>query len=371
MRFLGLVIALVVGVALGVFFGPRLIGSDSGTQVAGTPASETGTAPAASAENAVRWRMASTYASQTPILGPAGVRVGEVVSEITNGEVQIKFFEPGALVPALEAFDAVSAGSVEASWATPGFWAGKVPALQLMASVPFGPGGPEYMAWMYYGGGKEIYEELYARYNIKGIMCGLFPPEASGWFRNEIKTLDDLKGLKMRFFALGAKVMEKLGVSTQLLAGGDIYPALELGTIDATEYSSPALDRNFGFDQIAKHYYFPGWHQQSTWIDMMINMDAWNTLTPAHQKAIEVACGDSIRNTIAEGEYRQGPALEYLQGQGVQLHKWGPEFLDAFRGAWEEVVEEEAAKDADFKRAWESLKSFRETYKVWRELGYL
>ena len=125
---------------------------------------------------------------------------------------------------------------------------------------------------MYYGGGRELYDEIYARHGIKGIPCGIFPPEASGWFRTEITSLEDLKGLKMRFFALGAKVMEKVGVSTQLLAGGDIFPALELGTIDATEYASPVIDKDLGFYQIAKHYYFPGWHQQSTWLDLIINL---------------------------------------------------------------------------------------------------
>ena len=130
----------------------------------------------------------------------------------------LKFFEPGALVPALEIFDAVSTGGVDAGWATPGYWAGKVPALQLFSSVPFGPPSNEYMSWVFFGGGKEFYEELYARHNIKGMLCGIIPPEASGWFKEEIKGPEDLKGLKMRFFGLGAKVMEKVGVSTQLLS---------------------------------------------------------------------------------------------------------------------------------------------------------
>ncbi|OZG69701.1 C4-dicarboxylate ABC transporter, partial [Hahella sp. CCB-MM4] len=151
--------------------------------------------------------------------------------------------------------------AVEAGWSTPGYWAGRVPALQLLAAVPFGPQAPEYLAWLKFGGGQEFLDELYEPHNIKSIICAVIAPEASGWFRNEINSVEDLRGLSMRFFGLGAKVMERMGVSTQLLAGGDIFPALELGTIDATEFSMPAIDLNLGFYQVASYYYFPGWHQ--------------------------------------------------------------------------------------------------------------
>ena len=197
---------------------------------------------ATTSDKKIRWKMASTFPGSLAQIGTLGVRLQDEVLKVSGGNINIKFFEPSALVPALEIFDAVSTGGIDAGWSTPGYWAGKVPALQLFSSVPFGPPASEYMSWVYFGGGKDFYEELYARHNIKGILCGIIPPEASGWFREEIKGPDDLKGLKMRFFGLGAKVMEKVGVSTQLLAGGDIYPALELGTIVSTELSMPAID---------------------------------------------------------------------------------------------------------------------------------
>jgi len=363
MRVVAIAIALIIGLVGGYLIGGMGAGRES----------ERTAAPAAllQAGPSVTWKMASAYSSTTPVLGSLALRLADNVEKISAGTVKIKFFEPGALVPALEVFDAVSSGSVEVGWATPGFWAGKAPALQLFASVPFGPASAEYMAWMYYGGGLQLYEEMYARHNIKGLPCGLLPPEASGWFRNEINTVDDLKGLKMRFFALGARVMEKLGVSTQLLAGGDIYPALELGTIDATEYSSPAIDRELGFYQIAKHYYFPGWHQQSTFADIIINLDKWKSLSPTQQIQITTACGDQVRDSIAQGESLQVSAMAFLKDKGVIFHKWSPEFIDAYRAAWDQVVAEEVAKDADFANAWESLRSFREAYKDWRELAYL
>ena len=175
----------------------------------------------------------------------------------------------------------------------------------------------------------------------------------------------------MRFFGLGAKVMEKVGVSTQLLAGGDIYPALELGTIDAAEFSMPAIDLELGFYQIAKHYYFPGWHQQSTFLEFMVNLDKWNSLSNTQKVQIETVCGDSIRQSIAEGEAIQIPALNILKSKGVQVHTWPDEFLDKFRSSWEEVAREMAAENEDFARVWKSLSDFRETYKEWKNLGYL
>ena len=319
----------------------------------------------------VRWKMASTFPGSLTQLGTMGIRFQDQISKVSGKNIQIKFFEPGALVPALEVFDAVSSGSVDAGWSTPGYWAGKVAALPLFAAVPFGPSASEYMAWIYYGGGKELFEKIYEKHNIKGIFCGVIAPEASGWFRTEIKSVEDMKGMKMRFFGLGAKVMEKIGVSTQLIAAGDIFPALELGTIDATEFSMPAVDLNLGFYQVAKHYYFPGWHQQSTLFELMVNMDKWNSLSAMQQAQIESVCGDNMRHGVAEGEAIQIEALASLKSKGVKIHKWNEKILDTLKQAWLEVVQEESAKDEDFKEAWNSLQTFRENYKTWKSLGYL
>ncbi|HIC77130.1 MAG TPA: TRAP transporter substrate-binding protein, partial [Candidatus Dadabacteria bacterium] len=314
--------------------------------------------------------MPSTFPGSLVQIGTLGVRFQNQIHLVSGGNMTIKFFEPSALVPALEIFDSVSSGAVDSGWSTAGYWAGKVPALQFFSAVPFGPSSSEYLSWVYFGGGIELYDEIYAKHNIKGVLCGIIAPEASGWFREEVKSLEDLKGLKMRFFGLGAKVMEKVGVSTQLLAGGDIYPALELGTIDAAEFSMPAIDLELGFYQIAKHYYFPGWHQQSTFLEFMVNLDKWNSLSNTQKAQIETVCGDSIRQSIAEGEAIQIPALNILKSKGVQVHTWPDEFLNKFRSSWEEVAREMAAENEDFARVWKSLSDFRETYKEWKNLGY-
>ncbi len=319
----------------------------------------------------VKWKMASTFPSSLAQIGTLGVRLQNQLDVVSGGNIKVKFYEPGALVPALEIFDAVSTGAIDSGWSTPGYWAGKIPAMPLFSAVPFGPSAGEYMAWMYHAGGLELFQEIYARHNIKGMFCGIIPPEASGWFRKEIKSVDELKGLKMRFFGLGAQVMEKIGVSTQLIAGGDIFPALELGSIDATEFSMPAIDLELGFYQVAKHYYFPGWHQQSTFMEFIVNMDKWNSLSSKQKSQIETVCGDNMRHSIAEGEAIQIAAIETLKEKGVEIHRWDKEALSVFEKAWNEVAEEASEKDEDFKKVWESLNSFREKYKIWKSLGYL
>ncbi len=329
------------------------------------------TAFEASAQDRVRWQMGSAFPSRLIQLGSLGKDLADRIERVSGGSLQFKFFEPGALVPALEMFDAISAGSLDAAWSTPGYWYGKEKALALFAAVPFGPSAGEYLGWMYYGGGIELMDKIYAKHNIKSVLCGVIAPEASGWFREEITSLDQLQGLKMRFFGLGAKVMEKLGVSTQLIAGADIYPALERGSIDATEFSMPAIDLDLGFYQVAKHYYFPGWHQQSTLFELMMNREKYDALNDTQKAQIEVACGDNIRQGLAEGEAIQAKALIELQEKGVTIHRWPDEILDQINAAWDEVAAEEAASDEAFAETWESLQAFRTEYAVWKELGYL
>jgi TRAP-type mannitol/chloroaromatic compound transport system substrate-binding protein len=325
----------------------------------------------ADAQDRARWKLASSYASTLDVLGQNILRVIDNIEVMSDGNFDIQFNEPGALVPALEVFDAVSKGSVQASYTSTGFHAGRVPHMIFFASVPFGPNVNEYVAWIQAGGGYELYDKYYAEHNIKGLQCGIVVAESSGWFREPIETLDDLRGLKMRFFGLGAKVMGKLGVSTQLIAGGDIYPALERGVIDATEFSYPSLDQSLGFYNIAKHNYFPGWHQQASFVELIMNLDAWNELPASYQKMLEVACNEANLWLVGAAEATQGEAIAFHESQGVTVHQWPPEFIDAFREAWEEVAEEEAAADPRFKEIYDHYLAFREKYATWREIGYL
>lgn len=323
------------------------------------------------AQERVSWRMQSAFGSQLSVVGEVAARFEKVVESTSGGTFTVKFFEPGKLVPTLTGFDAVKSGALDAMWGAAGFHAGKIPALSWFSAVPFGPRAGEYLAWLEYGGGGEIYDEIYAQYGLKGFRCSLIAPEASGWFREEIKSPADLKGLKMRFFGLGAKVMSKMGVSTQLLSPADIYPALERGVIDATEYSMPSMDLDLGFYQVAKHYYFPGWHQQATVGELLVNRARWEALSETHKAVLETACGDSLNWSFARSEALQYKAMLTLKEKGVKFHRWPESVLKELEAKWQEVIEEESASDPLFKRVYESYAAFRRQYAVWREHGYL
>lgn len=322
-------------------------------------------------QDSVQWDLAVTVPSSVPVVGEAPKQFAKIIEQISDSRFKIKVHEPGALVPPAGIFDAVSTGALDAGYAPSGLWAGKIKAASLFSAVPFGPSVSEYLGWIDHGDGQEIWQEIIGRHNIHSIFCDVTPPEASGWFQEEIVSVDDLKGLKMRFFGLGALVMQKLGVSTQLLSAPDIFPALERGVIDATEFSMPAVDLALGFHQLAKHYYFPGWHQQYTLVSLMIHKDRWEVLSDVHRAQLEVACGDRIRRSLAEGEAIQAQALRELQAKGVIFHRWPDEILAALKSAWAEVADEQSAQDADFQRAWESLQAFRQDYSIWKDLGHL
>ena len=322
--------------------------------------------PEAEAQQRIRWKLHSAWGSTVPHLGTSAVRFSKNIERMSGGRFTMKFFEPGALIPANEGFDATSKGSIEAAWTTAGYDVGKHPALAFFTAVPFGPSMGEFFAWKMFGGGNEIQKRIYAESGIHQMDCLAIGPETSGWFREEVTDLEQLRGLKMRFFGLGARVMQKLGVSTQLLAGGDIFPALEKGVIDATEFSMPAMDIKYGFYQIAKNNYFPGWHQQVSISQLLINKEKWDALPDQYKAMVEVACGDSIHHTFAETEYVNPFAMvEMGEKYGVQTRRWTDKQIAVFEQAWNEVVEEDSAKDPLFKEVAESYKSFRKAYAKW------
>jgi TRAP-type mannitol/chloroaromatic compound transport system substrate-binding protein len=330
-----------------------------------------GLSATAEAQKRVKWKMQSAFAGQLSVLGETVKHFEKNVSLMSGGSLEIRAYEPNALVPALEGFDAVKRGSIDAMWGTAAYHVGKIPALSWFTAVPFGPRAGEYLAWLRYGGGDEIYDEIYAAHGMKGFHCLVIAPEASGWFREEIRTADDLKGLKLRYGGLGAKIMTKMGASTQLLAPGDIYAALERGVIDATEFSMPVIDLVLGFHQVAKHYYFPGWHQQATIGELLVNLEKWGALSDQHRAIIEAACGDSLSWSFIRSEALQFEAMRKLREKGVHLHRWPDSMLEQFEAKWQEVIMEESAKDPLFKRIHESFSAFRKQYEIWKQHGYL
>ena len=320
----------------------------------------------ADAQKKVKWKMQSAFGGKLAHLGPSGIRFVDRVDTMSKGKFKIKFFEPGALVPALECFDSVSKGSIESCWTSPGYHAGRYPGLAFATTVPFGPGLGEYMAWKWFGGGNEIRDKIYAKHDLIGKDGFAIGPETSGWFKFEVKDLEQMKGLKMRFFGLGGRALAKIGVSVQLLAGGDIYPALERGVIQAAEFSMPTIDIGYGFYQIAKNNYFPGWHQQSSVSEFLMNKTKFEALPEAYQEMIRSASYTQVIYTHAAADSQQFGAMKIMQEKhGVKIHRWKDEQLAVFEKAWREVVAEESAKDALFKEFADSYYAFRNGFKLW------
>jgi TRAP-type mannitol/chloroaromatic compound transport system substrate-binding protein len=314
------------------------------------------------------------YSSKLPGLGTAMVWMANMVKEASDEQMKIKIYEPGKLVKCFEVLDAVSRGQIDAGFAGAGFWAGKLPAAPIFSSIPFGPEATEYLAWMYYGGGLKLAQEMYdkAGYNVVVLPSSILVPETSGWFTKPIKSLDDLKGMKMRFYGLGGQAMQKLGMSITLMPAGELFPALEKKVIDATEFSMPSIDRKLGFYKLAKYNYFPGWHQQATIIDFLINKKKWNKLGKAKQAFLKMAAMASMTNSLAELEAEQGRIIkENEEKLGVKSMYWSPEMLDAFKAKWQEVAAEQSAKDPMFKKVLDNLQAFRAEYKYWGSKGFL
>ena len=233
-------------------------------------------------------------------------------------------------------------------------------------TVPFGPSIGEFLAWKWNGGGNKLRDEIYAKHGLAAVDVFCIGPETSGWFRKEVKSLAELKGMKMRFFGLGAQVMQKLGVSTQLLAAADIYPALERGVIDATEFSMPMMDVKLGFHQIAKFNYFPGWHQQVSCSELLMNKAAYDKLPDPYKAMIEVAGQAQVIVTFAESEAMQfGVMAEMRDKHKVQVKRWSDKDLATFEQAWLDVLKEESAKDATFKKVADHYLDFRKKYAIW------
>ena len=324
----------------------------------------------ADAQDRISWRVASAFPQSSVLIGSWGHSVTVDVEAITDGQLRMRWYEPNALVPSLELLDAVGRGSIDAAFQSPGFNTGKLPVAALFSSIPFGPDAVQQFAWLTEGGGNDLYNSFLAEFNVHSIPCGMIGGQGMGWFRKEITSVDDLSGLKMRFFGYGARVMEKLGVSTQLLAGGDVYPALELGTIDAAEYSTPINDEEAGLFQVASYYYFPSWHEPYSFSAMIVNLDRWNELSAPYKRLVEMACHAITLEEVAKSNIIQEPVLQRFKEHGVTVATVPDAIVEAAYQAWQDVVAEESQNDPKFKEAWESLQSFRERYAAFAGLAY-
>jgi TRAP-type mannitol/chloroaromatic compound transport system substrate-binding protein len=331
----------------------------------------TGLASAASAQEKIRWKVQATFNTGWPALGDPIARVAKTMEEVTDGRIILKVYEPGKIVPPLEISPSISNGSLPAAYNYLAYDQGRIPSAVLFSAVPFGMEPWEYAAWWFEGEGHGLAEEIYHAQNIHPLLCSTIGPETAGWYRKPITSLGDMKGLKIRFSGLGGMVLDRIGASATLMAGGEIFAALEKGTLDATEYSMPAIDEILGFHKIAKFNLFPGWHQPSTSTHLLINLDEWNKLGASDQALFEMACTAATMRALTTGEALQSAQIKSFPDKGVTAAKLPDDVIQELKRVTLEVMTEEAAKDADFARVWDSQKAFHDDYQIWKELGYL
>ncbi len=329
-------------------------------------------APAASqAADKVRWKVPVAFGTNLPALGDNIIYVADSLKAASGGTVQFKVFEPGKLVPAFSITDAVKDNKIPAGYTWVGYDQGKIPSSPLFAARPFGMEPWEFTAWWYEGGGKALGEEVYAEHGVHPVLCGIIGPETAGWFRSEIGSLDDLKGLKIRFAGLGGKVMQEVGASVTMLPGGEIFQALEKGAIDASEFSMPAIDQKLGFNKVVTFNYFPGWHQTYTAFHLVVNKGVWDGLEDSTKALIDMACTAGVMRNLSRGEAIQGEVIKGFQDKGVTTGSFPEDILRELQRIAKEVMEEEAGKDPLFKKVYESQEAFSSNYKVWKSLAYL
>ena len=289
----------------------------------------------------------------------------------TNGRIDLRVAEPGTVIPAFAGFEAVSEGSVDAAYSWMGYELGTLPSAALFGATPFGLESAEYLAWMYFHGGRELMSRAYEPFNIHMIPCGTISPEGAGWYRFELESVEDLQGLRFRAAGLGGEIMTELGMSVTVIPGGEVYQALETGVVDAAEFSLPSADAQLGFNQVADYYYLPGWHQPSTNQALYVNLDVWNDLSAQDQSMIEMGCMAANAFALARAEAMQGPALSELEASGTNLRFYSDEFIEAFREAHHTVMQRRMEADPLFAEIYTSMMDFQEQNRRWRELGYL
>jgi TRAP-type mannitol/chloroaromatic compound transport system substrate-binding protein len=305
------------------------------------------------------WSMVTTWPKNYPGLGMAPERFSQLVKEMSQGQLKVTVYGAGELVPAMGVFDAVSGGSVEMGHGGAYYWKGKVPAAQFFAGVPFGFTADEINAWVNRGGGLELWEDLYRPFNLKPLPGGNTGTQMFGWFNKEINSLEDIKGLKMRFPGFGGEVFKRAGGIPVNIPGGELYTAMQTGTIDAVEWVGPYNDLAFGFQQVAKYYYYPGWHEPGSMLEFTINIDAWDTLPPHLQAIVTTAAKAVNQDLLDEYTASNNRALQDLiENHDVQLRELPKDVINEFRIISEEILETSAANDPDVKKVYDSFKTF-------------
>jgi len=322
----------------------------------------------------VSWRLATSFPPSLDLLHGAGIRIGQRVEELTGGNFTMRVYAAGEIVPGLQVMDAVMQGTVHCGVSPGYYYIGKHPALAFDTAIPFGLTTRQQYAWMMHGGGLELINEIYSDFGIISFPANSTGGQMGGWFREPVNSLAELAGLRFRIPGIGGEVMSRLGVTVQNLQAAEIYPALERGAIDATEWVGPHDDEKLGFYQVAKYYYYPGWWEPGVTMGLLINLEEFNALPVSYQQVLKAVSGETFADRLAAYDNANPVALQRLvNDHGVIVREYSKDIMDA---AWREsnaYLEEQSAADASFRRVYESYRAFRDmqwSYAKGNELAY-
>jgi len=349
-----------LGRAAGTIAGAGLVAACGDTE-----GDASGGAPAVQTRPRVMWRLASSFPRGLDTIWGSAEMLGEITSALTDGRFQVRPYPAGELVQGLDVMDAVQQGTVQVGQSTSYYYTGKNPALAFDAGVPFGMTARQQDAWLNEGGGGEVVRSVFADFGIITFPAGNTGGQMGGWFRREVNSLEDLQGLKMRIAGLGGEVMDQLGVTVQVLAGGDIYPALERGAIDATEWVGPYDDEKLGLHQAARYYYYPGWWEPCASMSYQVNRAAWDALSPEYQAVFEVSAQASARRMLYTYDAKNPAALQRLLAEGVELRSFSDEIMAAARTTIVEILEQHASESQQYREVYDHWRSFRDASYRW------
>lgn len=317
-----------------------------------------------------KWRMVTTWPKNYPGVGLGAENLAKLVDEMSDGRLQIKVFGNGELVPALEVFDTVSRGSVEMGHGASYYWIGKVPAAQFFTAIPFGLNAQEMNAWLHYGGGQELWEELYEPFNLIPMAGGNTGVQMAGWFNKEINSLNDLKGIRMRIPGMAGEVFTRAGGEAVLMPGSEIFTNLQTGVIDAAEWIGPYNDLTFGFHQAAKYYYYPGWHEPGPTLETLVNKEAFNSLPKDLQVILVTASRAVNQDMLDEYTARNNQALiSLINDHGIELRKLPDDVLAEFKKITDELLLEMIEKDDASRKIYKSLSEFQKNVSDYHEIS--
>ena len=340
------------------------------TAGAGLAASAAVVAPAiAQSSPEIKWRLTSSFPKSLDTLWGAAETFSKYVGEATDGKFQVSTFAAGEIVPGLQAMDAVGAGTVECCHTAAYYYVGKDPTFPLFCAVPFGMNSRQQNAWFYDGGAQKLMDDFTKKFNVVSMLGGNTGAQMGGWFRKEVKEVADLNGVKMRIAGLAGQVMAKLGVVPQQIAGGDIYPALEKGTVDAAEWVGPYDDEKLGFYKVAPFYYYPGWWEGGTTNHFMFNIPKWEELPKNYKAIVTAAAGYANVEEQARYDARNPGALKRLVAAGAQLRPFSQPIMEACLKAANEVYADISSKNADFKKVYDNMVAFRSDEYLWWQVA--